>query len=76
MAMERKEYLYRLLLGLEEGIERTQGELKYYKPEDIELKYAKKFLTSMEESLKATRAELDAIEAADKESKKAAPPAP
>ena len=61
--MPRKEYLRRLVMGLEEGIERTKCELPYYKPQDIELKYAQKFLAAMEENLIKSREELAKLEA-------------
>lgn len=64
--MDRKEYLQRLLMGLEEGIARTRYELPYYKPDDLQGHYAKKFLKSMEEQMEAARKELEALEAAEK----------
>lgn len=69
--MDRKEYLRRLILGLEEGIDRTKYELPYYRPDELEGRYAKKFLESMEENLAKSREELAALEAADGK-----PPAP
>ena len=68
--MDRKDFLRRLIMGLEEGIERTRAELPYYKPEDVEGRYAQKFLKAMEENLVKTREELARLEAA------APPPAP
>ena len=56
--MDRREYLERLVLGLEEGIARTRYELPYYKPGEIEGRYAQKFLKAMEEQLAAAREEL------------------
>lgn len=69
--MDRKEYLRRLILGLEEGIERAKYELPYYRPDELEGRYAKKFLDSMEENLVKSREELAALEAKDGK-----PPAP
>ncbi|MBI5200226.1 MAG: hypothetical protein HY925_01455 [Elusimicrobia bacterium] len=63
--MDRKDFLRRLLMGLEDGIDRTRRELPYYKPESLEGHYAAKFLKSMEEQLVAARAELESLEAAD-----------
>jgi hypothetical protein len=70
--VERKEYLHRLLMGLEEGIARERYQLPHYKPDDLEGRYAAKFLKAMEEQLEATRAELKTLEAAEKQS----PPPP
>lgn len=61
--MDRKEFLRRLLMGLEDGIERTRRELPYYKPDSLEGHYAGKFLKAMEEQLVAARAELERLEA-------------
>lgn len=55
--MDRKQYLERLIMGLEMSIEDFQERLKYYEPGDIELKYARKFLASMEENLEKARRE-------------------
>ena len=65
--MDRKEYLQRLLIGLEESIARTRYELPYYKPDDLQGHYARKFLKSMEDQLAAAQAELDKLEAAEKQ---------
>ena len=43
---DRKSYLQRLIMGLEQSIENTRYEMPYYKPEDVQLKYAKKFLAA------------------------------
>ena len=62
----RKEHLERLIGGLEQSIESTKFEIPYYKPEDLQLKYAKKFLASMEESLAAAKKEFAELEKAPK----------
>jgi hypothetical protein len=54
----RKDYLERLIMGLEQSIENQKFEIPYYKPEDLQLKYAKKFLAAMEESLAKAKEEL------------------
>ena len=61
---DRKDYLGRLIMGLEQAIENTKFEIPYYKPEDLQLKYAKKFLASMEENLAAAKKELAELEKA------------
>ncbi len=60
--MDRRHFLQRLIMGLEEGIERTKYEIPFYKPDDLELVYAKKFLASMEENLQKSREELRQLE--------------
>lgn len=59
---DRKDYLSRLIMGLEQSIENTKFEIPYYKPDDLQLKYAKKFLASMEENLAAAKKELAELE--------------
>lgn len=66
--VDRKEYLTRLIPGIEQAIENTKGEIPYYKAEDLQLRYAKKFLAAMEESLIHAKNELEEL-------KKAAPDA-
>lgn len=56
--MERAEYLERLIMGLKQSIENTRFELPYYKPEDLQLVYAKKFLAASEEELARAEKEL------------------
>lgn len=63
---DRKEHLQRLIMGLEQTIENTKFEIPYYKPEDLQLKYAKKFLAAMEESLTAAKKEFAELEKAPK----------
>jgi len=62
----RKEHLERLIMGLEQTIESTKFEIPYYKPEDLQLKYAKKFLAAMEESLASAKKELAELDQAPK----------
>ena len=65
--VDRREYLQRLIMGLEQALENTRGELPYYKPDDIQLRYAKKFLAAVEENLARSRSELEGLN--DKEKK-------
>ena len=58
---KRKEYLQRLIMGLEQTMENMKFEIPYYKPEDIQLKYAKKFLAATEENLAKARQELEEL---------------
>lgn len=53
------EYLERLCAGLEQTAENLKFEIPYYKPDDIQGKYAKKYLISVEEHLAATKKRLD-----------------
>ncbi|MEK7390469.1 MAG: hypothetical protein AAB036_12325 [Elusimicrobiota bacterium] len=55
------DYLERLLAGLEQTCESLKFEIPYYKPDDIQGRYAKKFLASVEEQAAATRARLEAL---------------
>ena len=55
---DRKEHLERLIMGLKQSIESTKFELPYYKEEDLQLIYAKKFLTASEAELVRAEAEL------------------
>ena len=66
MAMDRREYLERLIPGLEQAVENTKGEIPYYKPDDLQLKYAKKFLASVEENLVKSKKELAELLASEK----------
>lgn len=63
--MDRKDFLRRLILGLEEGIERAKYELPYYRPDELEGRYAKKFLKAMEDNLVKSREELERLEAGE-----------
>jgi len=54
----RREYLERLIPGLEQTIENMKFELQYYDPDDLQLRYAKKFLAASEENLAKARKEL------------------
>ncbi|MBI4424511.1 MAG: hypothetical protein HY554_12325 [Elusimicrobia bacterium] len=60
--MDRRQFLERLIMGLEEGIARTRFELPYYKPGEIEGYYAEKFLKAMEENLAKSKEELAGLE--------------
>jgi hypothetical protein len=62
---DRRNYLQRLILGLEQTVDNLKFEIPYYKPDDLQLKYAKKFLASAEENLAEAKAELDALIAKD-----------
>ncbi|MBI5630042.1 MAG: hypothetical protein HY921_04065 [Elusimicrobia bacterium] len=60
-AADRKDYLQRLIMGLEQSIETLKFEIPYYKPGDIQLIYAKKFLAAAEENLSSAQAELQTL---------------
>jgi len=55
------EYLERLLAGLDQTAESLKFEIPYYKADDIQGHYAKKFLASVQEQADATRKRLDDI---------------
>ncbi|OIO11208.1 MAG: hypothetical protein AUJ52_02360 [Elusimicrobia bacterium CG1_02_63_36] len=59
--MERREYLERVIMGLEMSIPDFKSRLQYYKDGDLEKKYAEKFLLSMEENLSKYKAELASL---------------
>ena len=59
---DRKEYLRRLVMGLEQAVENTKFEIPYYKEGDLQLVYAKKFLAAAEQNLAKARKELDELE--------------
>ena len=53
------EYLERLLAGLDQTAESLKFEIPYYKADDIQGHYAKKFLVSVQEQADQTRKRLD-----------------
>ncbi len=53
-----REYLSRLIAGLEQTCENLKFEIPYYKSDDIQGRYAKKYLASVEKHLAETRARL------------------
>jgi len=55
------EYLERLLAGLHQTCESLKFEIPYYKPDDIQGHYAKKFLASVEEQAAETKKRLDEL---------------
>lgn len=55
------EYLERLLAGLNQTAESLKFEIPYYKADDIQGHYAKKFLASVVEQADATRKRLDEL---------------
>jgi len=59
--MERREYLERVIMGLEMSIPDFEGRLKYYKDGDLEKKYAEKFIGSMNDNLAKYKAELETL---------------
>jgi hypothetical protein len=63
------EYLERLLAGLNQTSESLKFEIPYYKADDIQGRYAKKFLASVEEQAAQTKKRLDELRAS-------LPPAP
>ncbi len=58
----RRDYLERMILGLEQTIENLRFEIPYYKPDDLQLKYAKKFMASCEKNLAQAKQDLQALE--------------
>lgn len=58
---KRAEYLERLLGGLLQTAESLKFEIPYYKPDDIQGKYAKKFLAAVEGQIVEARKELEAL---------------
>lgn len=56
--LSRREYLERLIMGLEQTVETQKFDIPYYKPGDLQLVYAKKFLAAAEENLAKARTEL------------------
>lgn len=55
------EYLERLIGGLEQTVENLRFEIPYYKADDIQGHYAKKYLVSCEKHLADTKARLEEI---------------
>lgn len=55
------EYLERLLAGLDQTTESLKFEIPYYKADDIQGHYAKKFLASVEEQASQTRKRLEEL---------------
>jgi hypothetical protein len=55
------EYLERLIGGLEQTCENLKFEIPYYKPDDIQGHYAKKYLASVEKHLEETKARLGEV---------------
>lgn len=58
---KKAQYLERLIMGLEQVQESLQMEIPFYKADDIQGRYAKKYLTSVTEHLAQTRAQLDEL---------------
>ena len=57
------QHLERLLGGLEQTAESLKFEIPYYKADDIQGHYAKKFLASVQEQAVETRKRLEALRA-------------
>ena len=55
------EYLERLLAGLDQTAESLKFEIPYYKADDIQGHYAKKFLASVQEQAASTRRRLEEL---------------
>ena len=55
------DYLQRLLAGLEQTADNLKFEIPYYKPDDIQGHYAKKFLASVQEQATDARKRLEAL---------------
>lgn len=60
--MERRQYLERLVMGLEQSIPEQKSRIQYYENGDLEKRYAERFLKSMGESLEKARRELTELE--------------
>jgi hypothetical protein len=54
----RKEQLQRMILGLESQIPDFESRLQYYAPDDVEFRYAQKFVKSMQDNLEKAKQEL------------------
>lgn len=63
------EYLERMIAGLEQTRENLKFEIPYYKPDDIQGRYAKKYLASVEQHIADTAKRLEDL-------RKTLPPAP
>lgn len=63
--MSRSEHLERLIMGLKQSIESTRFEIPYYKPDDLQLIYAKKFLAASEAELVRAEKELAELRKAE-----------
>lgn len=59
--VKRAEYLERLIAGLEQTRENLKFEIPYYKPDDIQGHYAKKYLVSIETHLAETKTRLEEL---------------
>ena len=55
------EYLSRLVAGLEQTCESLKFEIPYYKADDIQGHYAKKYLVSVEKHLAETKSRLEEL---------------
>ncbi|MBI3289532.1 MAG: hypothetical protein HYZ74_08455 [Elusimicrobia bacterium] len=55
------EYLERMIAGLEQTSESLKFEIPYYKPDDIQGHYAKKFLASVLEQAEQARKRLEEL---------------
>ena len=55
------EYLERLLAGLDQTAESLKFEIPYYKADDIQGHYAKKFLASVQEQAAGAKARLEEL---------------
>lgn len=67
--VKRLEYLERLIAGLEQTRESLRFEIPYYTDEDLQGRYAKKFLVAVEAQIEETQKRLDEL-------RKTLPPAP
>ena len=59
--VKKAEYLERLMAGLEQTRENLKFEIPYYKPDDIQGHYAKKYLASIEQHLAETAKRLEEL---------------
>jgi hypothetical protein len=58
---DRRSYLQRLIMGLEQTIDNLKFEIPYYKPGDLQGKYAQKFLEAAQKNLADAKAELETL---------------
>ena len=58
---DRRAYLQRLIMGLEQTIDNLKFEIPYYKPGDLQGKYAQKFLEAAQKNLAEAKAELEKL---------------
>ena len=58
---DRKEFLERMVMGLEQTVGNMSAEISYYKPDTLEYKYARKFLEAAQANLAKAKTELEGL---------------